>query len=462
MKHLVIALLIIGTNSAQASNDVFDIFKRKNRKQKIEMVIQTDTLTRTPIIVEEQVEQEEEFVNPYSSDLNYTRTTAEYDSLIAAWHNENIASDYDAYLNDFINIDSASNIISQVPDSILERRLRNIVSPIQLPFNDVVKRYIVSYTTTNKRTMEKVISLSRYYFPIFEEALDREQMPLELRMLPVVESALQPAARSRVGATGLWQFMFTTGRQFGLEVTSLTDHRQDPVLATNAACKYLKYLYGLYDDWTLALAAYNCGPGNVNKALSRAGKDAKTYWDIYYYLPRETRGYVPAFVGATYAYTYYREHGLDPDAAAIDLPIIATDTIMVNKAMHFNQVSSTIPISIEVLRSLNPMFTKDIIPAIEGKSYPLIMPASQITAYIDNQDTIMGKDSLYLGAYINPSNLKKAAAASSSARTHKVKSGDTLGAIARKYGVSTTRLAQFNGMKTTTTLSIGRVLQIPN
>ncbi len=468
LRYIVTALLIIGSSSVEASNiNILNIFKKKNKKKEnITIVVQPDTQSATPkvepIVEPDTLIVDIETEDPYSTTLNNGRSTAEYDSLIALWHQENIASDFDAHLNSFINIDSVSNLVSQVPDSILERRLRSIISPIQLPFNSVVKRYIISYTTSNKRTMERAISLSRYYFPIFEEILDREQMPLELRMLPVVESALQPAARSRVGATGLWQFMFVTGRQFGLEVTSLTDQRQDPILATNAACKYLKYLYGLYDDWTLALAAYNCGPGNVNKALKRAGSGAKTYWDIYYYLPKETRGYVPAFVGATYAYTYYREHGLDPNSVEIDLPIIATDTIMVTKAMHFNQVSSTIDIPIGVIRSLNPMFTKDIVPAINGKSYPLIIPASEVSAYIENHDTIMSKDSMYLGTYINPANLSKAAAANTAARTHKIKSGDTLGAIARKYGVSITRLAQFNGIKTTTTLRIGRVLQIPN
>ncbi len=456
-RTLVVALLLIGTTTAQAS-EIPGIFNRKKKKAAVVEVIEQPTAV-TPVVEKPKPVEEAKVLNPYSANFN-TRSVAEYDSLLTIWNNEHAVVDFDSFHNDFINIDSVSTIISEVPDSVLERRLRNIVTPIQLPFNSVIKQYIVAYTTKRKATMEKMISLSRYYFPMFEEVLDREEMPLELRMLPIVESALNPTARSRVGATGLWQFMFATGRQFGLEVSTMTDQRQDPVLATNAACKYLKSLYGIYNDWTLALAAYNCGPGNVNKALKRAGEGASTYWDIYPYLPRETRGYVPAFIGATYAYVYYREHNLVPNTN-IEIPIIATDTVMITKTTHFNQIASTIDLPIEVIRNLNPMFKKDIVPAIDGKSYPLVIPASQVPSYMDNYDVIASKDSTYLGTYINPSNLKKAATASTSSTTYRIKSGDTLGAIARKHGVTTLRLAQFNGMKTTTTLRIGRVLQIP-
>lgn len=457
IKYLVVALIVACTTTAQASQ-FFNFLKGKKRQQ-VEMVVQADTV----VVEVVEPESEETIENPYSIYLNQALSPAEYDSLIAVWHQENVASDFDMFIKDFVNIeaDSVSSLISEVSDEVIEQRLKKIISPIHIPYNDVIKRHIVSYTTRNKSTMETVISLSRYYFPIFEEALAREGMPLELRMLPVVESALRPTARSRMGATGLWQFMLATGRQFGLEVTSLTDQRCDPVLATDAACKYLKYLYGLYDDWTLAIAAYNCGQGNVNRALSRAGSGAKTYWDIYWYLPYETRNYVPAFIGATYAYTYYREHELDPSRANITLPIIATDTVMINKVTHFEQVSSTLNISMETLRSLNPMFTKDIVPAVEGKAYPLVIPASEITAYVAQEQTIMGKDSTYLGEYLNPSNLAKAASSSSGSRTYRIKSGDTLSGIARSHGTTATRIAQLNGMTTRTTLRIGRVLQIP-
>ena len=185
-------------------------------------------------------------------------------------------------------------------------------------------------------------------------------------MLPVVESALSPTAISRAGATGLWQFMYTTGKVYGLEVNSFIDQRRDPVLSTKAACRYLKDLYGIYEDWTLALAAYNCGPGNVNKAIKRAGDQAEDFWDIYPYLPAETRGYVPSFIAATYAYTFSYQHDIAPAPTAMPL---ATDTVMISRPMHFDQITSTIDLPKEVLRSLNPQYKMDIIPAV-GKVIP--------------------------------------------------------------------------------------------
>lgn len=223
---------------------------------------------------------------------------------------------------------------------------------MQLPFNPIVKNYIRRYVDTRYGTINRVLSLSRYYFPLIEEELIKADLPVELRALPIIESALSTTATSPMGAVGLWQFMPATGKSYGLEINSFVDERRDPVQATRAACRYLKDLYSIYHDWTLAIAAYNCGPGNVNKALARAG-GGTTFWDIYEYLPRETRGYVPAFVGASYAYAYHQQHGIQSENPPMPL---ATDTIRVTRLLHLGQVASTLDIPIETLRTLNPQY----------------------------------------------------------------------------------------------------------
>ncbi|HUW06710.1 MAG TPA: lytic transglycosylase domain-containing protein, partial [Williamwhitmania sp.] len=226
------------------------------------------------------------------------------DSLLSIYYQQqqedttNLMTDYKDE-GDSLNLD--------LPDSVYMHRLHNIISPLELSFNGVVKSYIKVYTQKRKDKMEEILGLSDYYFPLFEETLDAYNLPLELKVLPVIESALNPNAVSRMGATGLWQFMYGTGKLYKLEVNSFVDERKDPVAATNAACHFLSDLYNIYHDWTLVIAAYNCGPGNVNKAIRRSG-GKRNYWEIYYLLPRETRGYVPAFIAATYALTYYKEH----------------------------------------------------------------------------------------------------------------------------------------------------------
>ena len=276
-------------------------------------------------------------------------------------------------------------------------------------------------------------------------------------MLPVIESALSPVARSRAGAVGLWQFMLSTGRSYGLEITSFIDQRQDPLLATRAACKFLKDLYNMYGDWTLALAAYNCGPGNVNKAMRRAGEGATDFWSIYPYLPKETRNYVPAFIGATYAYNYHRQHGIE--ATPSPLPL-ATDTIHLNRIMHFEQVSSTIKTPIDVIRSLNPQYRLDIVPAV-SKTYTLTLPRTDLSNYLVLQDTIMAKDTMYLAQYLKPTKADPSKQEFSiESYTYTVKKGDVLGAIARREGVTVKQLMQWNNIKDASKLRIGQKLEI--
>ena len=256
-----------------------------------------------------------------------------------------------------------------------------------MPFNPVVRSYIDLYTDRRRSLVETMLGLSLYYMPIFEEALEAEGLPLELRNLPIIESALDPNAVSRAGATGLWQFMLPTARGLGLEINTLVDQRRDPIAASRAAAQYLKQLYQIFGDWSLAIAAYNCGPGNINKALARAGASAenpKDYWDIYYHLPAETRGYVPGFIGATYAMAHYADHGISP--ALAKRPIL-TDTVHITDRTYFKAISQVLDIPVEELRVLNPQYRQDIIPG-DVHPYPLRLPQQMVFNYLMNVDSI--------------------------------------------------------------------------
>lgn len=248
--------------------------------------------------------------------------------MLQNWYLQNYA-----VLNE--NMSNTPNI--DATDEVYIQRLSKIPTDIEMPYNQVVRSYINMYTQRRRQLVENMLGMSLYYMPIFEEALERKGLPLELRYLPVIESALNPDAVSRAGATGLWQFMLPTARGLGLEVNTLVDERRDPYASSEAAASYLKQLYEMYHDWSLAIAAYNCGPGNVNKALRRAGGENKDFWAIYYLLPQETRGYVPAFIAANYVMTYYNEHNISPALAR--RPII-TDSIHIAKRVHFKQIST--------------------------------------------------------------------------------------------------------------------------
>ncbi len=392
---------------------------------------------------------------PYNPYLNLTLTPACMDSLVASWNESQNALAFEKFFDDYIVIDSLHGSSTPLPDSVYESRLRALASPVQLPFNSVVKNYINRYTDTRYGTINRIMSLSQYYFPIIEEELLREGLPVELRAMAIIESALAPTAVSPRGAAGLWQFMPYTGKSYGLEVNSLVDERRDAVLSTRAACKYLRDLYGIYNDWTLAIAAYNCGPGNVNKALARAGANCKTFWDIYYYLPSETRGYVPAFIGASYAYAYHKKHNIEYEPSPLPL---ATDTITVRRIMHLGQVASTIDVPIEMLRKLNPQYKLDIIPATT-KSYALTLPTQFVSRYIEREEEIFSKDSVYLKEYINPANIDKKRL-ERPGLTYTVKSGDTLSGIAHRYRVSVKNLMRWNGLRSANRLRVGQKLRI--
>ena len=262
-------------------------------------------------------------------------------------------------------------------------RLGRIPAVMEMVYNEVVQKFIDRYTGRLRHSISYMLGASNFYMPIFEEALETYQLPLELKYLPIIESALNPTAVSRVGATGLWQFMIGTGKQYGLKVNSLVDERRDPVKASYAAAHYLSDLYKVFGDWNLVIAAYNCGPENINKAIHRA-KGEKDYWQIYPYLPKETRGYVPAFIAANYVMTYYSLHNICPMTTRLPAK---TDTVMVNKNLHMEQVAEVIGINIDLLRSLNPMYRRNVTPGAT-EPMPLRLPQTEVGKFIDMEDSV--------------------------------------------------------------------------
>ena len=275
----------------------------------------------------------------------------------------------------------------EVSDAVLRDRLSKLPTVIDMPYNSIVRNYIERYTRRGRDQVAALLGLSLYYMPIFEQALEAEGLPLELKYLPVIESALDPNATSKHGAAGLWQFMVGTGKGLGLEVNSMVDERRDPYKSSEKAAKYLKDLYNSYGDWSLAIAAYNCGPGAVNKALRRAGgtPDTQDYWSIYYYLSPETRGYVPMFIAANYVMNYYDKHNIGP---VLPTKPLVMDTVHVSERIHFDQISNVLDIPVEELRVLNPQFRADIIPGNNERSYTLILPSRQVQAYLMSEEEI--------------------------------------------------------------------------
>lgn len=334
------------------------------------------------------------------------------------------------------------------------RRLQNMPNVIEMPYNPVVRKFIDQYTGRLRRSVALMLGASNFYIPIFEEALEAYQLPLELKCLPMIESALNPGATSRVGAGGLWQFMITTGKRYDLEVTSLIDERRDPIKSSYAAARMLKGLYDIFGDWTLVIAAYNCGPGNVNKAIKRAGGE-RDYWKIYPYLPSETRGYVPAFIAANYVMNYYCEHNICP--ATTQLPM-GTDTLVVNRDVYFEQISEVCKISMEELKALNPQYRTSKIP---GSAKPCIlrMPLEAINSFIESGDTVYTLRLSELNKNRAVVNVNDAPVTSKGAKTVKVRSGDTLGAIAKRNGTTVEKLKRLNNLKGTM-IHVGQKLRV--
>lgn len=362
---------------------------------------------------------------------------SDMDSLYWDWQSKNL-----------IYLDENCRMLPEGPkvsDSVYIDRLSRIPSIIEMPFNDVVKKYIEAYTGRLRNKVSFMLAAANFYMPMFEEALETYDLPMELKYLPIIESALNPKALSRQRASGLWQFMLRTSKSYGLETNSLVEERFDPQKSTWAAARYLKDLFNIYKDWNLVLAAYNCGPGNVNKAIRRAG-GSTDYWDLYPFLPKETRGYVPGFIAANYVMTYYCEHGICPMES--QLPTI-TDTIHINKDLHLQQVASVCNIDIEQLRSLNPQYKKDLIPG-NSRVYALRLPNNMATTFIEREDSIYAFDAK---KYLNKRRTvavndgSKATGSTKGAKYHKVKSGETLGGIAIRYKTTVKRLRALNGIR---------------
>lgn len=276
----------------------------------------------------------------------------------------------------------------QTDDATIRERLAKLPTLIEMPYNQIVRSYIDRYTQRGRAQVAALLGLNLYYMPIFEQALEQNGLPLELKYLPVIESGLDPNAVSKHGASGLWQFMIGTAKGMGLEVSSLVDERRDPYASSAKAAQYLKDLFSTYGDWPLAIAAYNCGPGTVNKALRRAGGDSKNldFWAIYYYLPEETRGYLPMFIAANYVMNYYPHHNISP---VLPTKPLVTDTLMISDRVHFDQISHVLNIPMEELRILNPQFRADIIPGTPERPYTLVLPSQQCHAYLMSEGDIL-------------------------------------------------------------------------
>lgn len=367
-------------------------------------------------------------------------TLADTDSLMSIWYHqkdleliENLEKDVD--------LDTAV-LLSNIPDSIYIERLQKMNSFISVPYNSIIRNYIITYTERIAKQSETMLGLCKYYMPIIEEIFDQYQLPLELKAMAIIESALNPRAVSRVKAKGMWQFMYGTAIRYNLLINSFVDERLDPVKSCHAAARYLQDAYRMFGSWPLAIASYNCGAGNVNKAIRRAG-GSKEIWDVYPFLPRETRGYIPSFIAALYMMNYYQEHQLTP--VAVNMPV-HTDTIKVTKMLHFDQVTHFTGISKKELQDLNPQYLHDIVPGVE-REYILRIPYNYTGKFVENEDSIYKyKDSLYF----SPATLKKikeSGSTNSQRITHKVKSGETLSHIALKYGVKVKDIQRWNGVK---------------
>jgi len=382
--------------------------------------------------------------------------TTDIDSILSKWHAQQ-----------FVKVDSSYEAFdesSSFTDKEYIDRLTAMPTVMEMTYNPAVRKMIDFYTGSNRKKVAFMLGAANFYMPIFEEALDAYGLPLELKYLPVIESALDPTAQSRVGAVGLWQFMLTPAKLMGLENNSLIDDRRDPIKASWAAARYLKELYGIFGDWNLVIAAYNCGPNNVNKAIHRAG-GVKDYWAIYNYLPRETRGYVPAFIAANYVMNYYCEHGIAPMKADLSL---TSDTIEISNRIHFKQIEGITNVPIEEIRALNPQYKADIIPG--GGRYTLRLPIKGLNAFIDRGDSAyqymadtyltnrktvevpeektMAETTATTTTVVEaPSRKRTRAIRKKALSKHTIRKGDTLLSIASRYGVTVKQLKKMNGIK---------------
>ena len=388
-----------------------------------------------------------------NSEIYSEKISADLDSLVNSWYVRMAMKNYpEDFNNDSVGIEFS--------DSVYVERINKINSIVKLRYNSIIRNHIQVYTIKQRKQFSAVLGLMNYYFPMIEDIFDSYGLPAELKYMAIIESALNPNAVSRAGATGLWQFMFSTGRLYGLNINSIVDDRRDPVKATHAAAKYIRDLYKIYNDWILVIAAYNCGPGNVNKAIKRSG-NKKDYWAIYYRLPRETRGYIPQYVAATYAVNYFAEEKIRP--LPLNIPV-STDTIMVNKDIHLNQISEVMGIPLGELRALNPQYRTGLIPG-STKPLSLTLPMSHLGDFIDLNDTIRNyKADLYLSRIILTADPSRSTfvAVDVKGKTkllYTVKDGDNLGFISEWYNVGLSELRYWNNIYRNT-IKVGQRLAI--
>lgn len=451
-KIILILLLIIPVGSASAQ--IFkhskkaivqdSLFFLKNQLDSLQVAYDDlYTVTMSPIeIVDEDDNYEEEY-----SDVDHNT-----DSLLSVWYVEHhFSGEGDFELPNMEDVVLASDI----PDSVYIDRLNKMNSFIKIPYNPVVRNYIIQYTQKMPDRIGHIMGLARYWMPQIEDILLEYDLPIELKALAIVESAMNTRAVSRAKAKGMWQFISSTARRYNLEINTYVDERFDPVLSCKAAAEYLRDAYDIFGDWSLAIASYNCGSGNVNKAIRRSG-GGKDFWEIYNYLPRETRGYVPAFVAVEYLLNYYTDHNILPTPVALPAHV---DTFMVNKNLHFGQINELVGVSMEELRDLNPQFLYDLIPG-DSHEYVLRIPYNYSTAFVDHEKEIYSyKDSVYFNQITMKSIGNNTIPVSGNATTYKVKNGDTLGGIARKYGTTVANLKDWNNLRSNT-IRIGQTLHI--
>lgn len=412
---------------------------------------QTPEINPNNIAIPDSVKATIEAVDAVFSNIEDIRYTAKVDSVWKDLIKTSLANK--SYTDP--KIDSLPEIKKTVSTDTLKARLARLdaKTPFHISYNESLEKVINYYLQRSRLHVEKLMGLSEFYFPMFEQELDKHNIPLEMKYLAIVESALNPRAKSRVGATGLWQFMFTTGKMHGLEVSSYVDERMDPVLATEAACKYLSTLYGIFGDWDLALASYNSGPGNVSKAIRRSG-GSKDYWVLRDYLPKETAGYVPAFIATMYLFEYANEHGYQrykPEITYFD-----TDTIKVKQLIKFDQIVEATGVDEDVLTFLNPSYKLDIIPSIERETYYLRLPVAEVGKFVANEDKIYEVATTQIAQA--EEELPKYYEATDKVR-YRVQSGDYLGKIAGKFGVRVSEIKRWNNMRNSS-LRAGQYLTI--
>ena len=452
---MLMAAFIFGASSSDANAQ---IKKSKEVEEELQSLRDSLEALRAQLVsLEEEnlryrteLSEEEDTTCNQITDINLEDYTVEVtDSLIDLWYTHQMAAlETKDETYDINTVQFSSN----VADEVYIERLKKMNSFIQIPYNEIVRKYIIMYSEKMPRSMPHILGLCNYYMPIFEEIFDSYGLPVELTAMTIIESHMNPRAESRVGAKGMWQFMYKTAKGYGLHIDSFVDERMDPVKSCNAAARYLRDVYKIFGDWNLAIASYNCGAGNVLKAIKRAG-GSRQFWDIWPYLPAETRNYTPAFVGALYTLEYYKEHGLKPESMVMPTGV---DTLEIKKQLHLKQVSEITGAPHEELKNLNPQYKHEIIPGHE-RTYILRIPHQYTMDFIEREDTIYKHKS---NVFFDSATIKQIQAAGDGVKiVYTVKSGDSLGAIAKKHNVTVAKIKEWNKLKSDS-IKIGQKLII--